>query len=464
MLSETEQETILELSRKGASKRQIARLLKMSRATVRRVLAGESPTSMTRSLKGSAHHQRILELFAECKGNRVRVHEELVREGTDLSYPALTDYCRRHQIGAKPKKAVGTWPFEPGHEIQHDTSPHEAVIAGKKRRVQTASAVCAFSRMMFFQGSPRFRRFDCKAFLTSALEYFGGSPSEIMIDNTHVVVLRGTGQTMVPVPEMEGFAQRFGFVFRAHEKGYADRSARVERPFHYIENNFFAGRTFDSWEHLNQLATTWCDEKNATYKRHLKARPIDLFVTEKAHLRPLPLWIPEPERIEHRIVDVYAYAALDGHRYSVPEDWIGRQVRVRETRQNVEILLGRETVQHVRQIQPDHERTTLPEHRPRPFRKHSRQPPPERAAVLEQASELSGYVERLEMQGKRNFMLALRRLLQMVRDYPRKPLLAAIAQADHYGLYDLERVEAMILKRVARDYFQLQDPGDPDDD
>jgi len=33
------------------------------------------------------------------------------------------------------------------------------------------------------------------------------------------------------VPEMVAFAERFGFEFRAHALGHANRSARVERPF-----------------------------------------------------------------------------------------------------------------------------------------------------------------------------------------------------------------------------------------
>jgi hypothetical protein len=67
-----------------------------------------------------------------------------------------------------------------------------------------------------------------------------------MIDNTHVVVLRGTGREMVPVLEMAAFAERFNFCFVAHERGDANRSARVERPFWFIENNFLAGRTFSN--------------------------------------------------------------------------------------------------------------------------------------------------------------------------------------------------------------------------
>jgi hypothetical protein len=37
-------------------------------------------------------------------------------------------------------------------------------------------------------------------FLTDALHYNGGSCKSCMIDNTHVIVLRGTGREMVPVP------------------------------------------------------------------------------------------------------------------------------------------------------------------------------------------------------------------------------------------------------------------------
>ena len=43
----------------------------------------------------------------------------------------------------------------------------------------------------------------------------------------------------------------------------------------------------------------------------------------------------------------------------------------------------------------------------------------------------------------------------MVREYPKEPLLAAVAEAARYGLYDLDRVERMVLRQVAQDYFLL---------
>jgi transposase len=118
----------------------------------------------------------------------VRVHEELLAAGADMSYAALTAFCRRHGIGQEPVLAAGRYQFEPGEELQHDTSPHELELGGKKRKVQTASAVLCYSRMLFFQCYPTFQRFDCKVFLTDALRYMGGATTRVVIDNTHVVV------------------------------------------------------------------------------------------------------------------------------------------------------------------------------------------------------------------------------------------------------------------------------------
>jgi transposase len=204
MLSKSRRTTILEMHGQGMKIREIARMLRISRQAVRKVIRSSSPEvpALLRPEVAEPYRGRILELHASCKGNLVRVHEELVAEGAELSYPALTAFCRRHGIGHEPKEPAGRYHFEPGEEIQHDTSPHELTLAGRPCKVQTASAVLCYSRMLFFQFFPTFQRFDCKVFLTEAHRYFGGAAQRVMIDNTHVVVLRGTGQQMVPVPEM----------------------------------------------------------------------------------------------------------------------------------------------------------------------------------------------------------------------------------------------------------------------
>ena len=462
MLSQAQRTAILELSAKGVSRHEIAQVLRLSRLTVRKVLRANSTNvpEIQRAEKAEPYREQILELLTSCKGNLVRVHEELVAGGAVLSYPALTGFCRRQGIGQTPIVPAGQYHFEPGVEMQHDTSPHTVEVGGRKYKAQTASAVLCYSRMLFFQINPTFQRFDCKVFLTDALRHTGGVPERVMIDNTHVVVLRGTGREMIPVPEMEAFAERFGFRFVAHQIGDANRSARVERPFSFIENNFLAGRTFTSWEELNQQARQWCDKVNSTYKKHLRAVPRELFAVERMHLKPLPAWIPEVYRLHQRTVDVEGYVSVNSIRYSVPVAWIGHRVEVRETRDKIEIEMdARHIVTHARAVTPLPQRVTLAAHRPPRGEGVKRSDPhPEEKAIVEAAPETALYVAALKQKSRKVVALALRQLLRLLREYPREPFLAAVQEAARYGLYDLDRLERMILRRVARDYFLLLDP------
>lgn len=467
MLSQTQRSAILELSQQGIGTREIARLLSISRGAVRKVLRSNSAAvpELNRPEKAEPYRQQILELFGACKGNLVRVHEELLAGGAQLSYPALTAFCRRHGIGYQPPKPVGQYDFQPGEELQHDTSPHELELNGKRRKVQTASAVLCYSRMLLFQCYPRFQRFDCKVFLTDALRYFGGAAKQVMIDNTHVVVLRGTGREMVPVPEMAAFAERFGFQFVAHEIGDVNRSGRVERPFRFIEYNFLAGRTFSSWEDLNRQAREWCDKVNSTYKKHIRAVPRELFAIERLHLQPLPAWIPEVYRLHQRLVDLEGYVVLHSNRYSVPLDWIGRRVEVRESKDKIDIQLdARRLVTHRRIPEAGYQRVLLAEHRPPRGQGGLRPDPhPEEKTILMAAPELADYVVALKQHSRKIVTLALRQLLRLVREYPREPLLGAVREAARYGLYDLDRLERMILRRVRREYFLLNQESQRDD-
>ena len=470
MLNQRQRTAILELHAQGVKKREIARVLGISRLSVRKVIRSNSTEvpQLMRPEKAEPYRQQILELFACCKGNLVRVHEELQAMGAEFSYQALTAFCRRNGIIQSPPVPTGRYEFNPGEECQHDTSPHVVEVAGKKHKVQTASAVLCYSRILFFQLYLTFTRFDCKVFLTEALRFFGRVPRRIMIDNTHVVVLHGTGRNMVPVPEMAAFGERFGFTFVAHECGDANRSGRVERPFSFIENNFLAGRTFSSWQDLNQQAREWCHRVNSTYKKHIHAVPRELFAVEQLHLKPLPVWIPEVYRLHERMVDVEGYVALHTNRYSVPIAWIGRRVEVRETKDKIEIQLDlRNIVTHQRIPEEEHQRITLAAHRPPRGQGLKRnQAHPEEQAIVSAVPEIALYVAALKQHSRKLAILSLRQLLQMVREYPREALLAAVHEAARYGLYDLDRLERMILRRVQRDFFLLQrDPDkEPNDD
>lgn len=462
MLDQSTRAAILKLHQQGHSIRGITRAMQLSRGAVRQVLrsATDIVPNLVRPEKATPYREQILELYQRCKGNLVRVHEELVAAGAQLSYPALTAFCRRQGIGQERKLPVGAYQFQPGQEMQHDTSPHRVEIGGQLRLVQTASLVLCYSRMLFFQFFPTFTRFDCKVFLTDALQYFAGSCEICMIDNTHVVVLQGTGRSMVPVPEMASFAERYKFQFQAHEKGDVNRSARVERQFHYIENNFLAGRSFQDWDDANRQARAWCDKVNAEYRSKLKACPRELFATERAYLKALPIWVPPVYRLHQRLVDMAGYVSINNNRYSVPEEFLGLQVEARETKESVEIYRGPRLIAcHRRVLDATGCRHSLPEHH-RPRGQGVKPKPsdssPEEKRLRQEVPEIVSYLEALKKHYSGRATLPLRRLLHMVEDYPRAPLLEAIATAAQYGLFDLERIENLILRKLAREYFLIQ--------
>jgi hypothetical protein len=413
---------------------------------------------LERTEKADPYRDQIVELVQQCRGNLVRVHEELVAQGVAISYSALTAFCRRHGIGHAPPTPVGHYDFSPGQEMQHDTSPHRASIAGIEQRVETASLVLCYSRMLFCQAYPLFNRFHCKVFLTDALTYLGAAAATCLIDNTHVVVASGTGARMVPAPEMAAFAERFSFTFRAHEKGDANRSGRVERPFHFIEHNFLAGRTFADLADLNAQARAWCDKVNATYKDHLHASPRELFAAERPHLQPLPLFIPEVYALHHRLVDVEGYVNVHGHRYSVPYLLIGRQLEVRETKDRIDVYQGpRLVASHAKVLTRTFTRVTVPEHRPPRGARPSQQPAPEEQILAQSEPPLPAYAAALKQRAAGRGTLALRRVLTLYREYPRPAVRQAVTLALQYGLFDLDRLERLILRVIAKEYFRLAD-------
>ena len=459
MLDEATRTAILKLHTQGHGSRKIAHALDVSRAAVRRVLEIGSATvpALLRAELAEPWREQILELYARYQGHLGRVHDELTRNGAALSYPALTAFCRRHGIGTQPALPAGRYQFAAAAEMQHDTSPHRAHITGTLTAVQTASVVLCFSRMIFFQHFPRFTRFECKAFLTEAILYFGGAAKTCMVDNSHVIVASGSGARMIVAPEMAAFAERFGFGFKAHEIGDANRSARVEAPFHRIERGFLAGSQFTDWADLNRRARETCEVWNAKFSSKLHASRRELFAAEHLHLRSLPLHVPEVYQLCTRIVDAEGYVHLNRIRYSAPYRLIGRTLEVRETLERVDLYEGaRRVASHARVHGPMDTRVTEPAHRPPRGEGHSRrrQPAPEQIEMLQIEPRLAAYLSILKAHvGDRR--VPLRRLLSMLLEYPREAFLTALGTAERYRLTDLDRLEKMVLRQIAADYFVL---------
>lgn len=467
MLDNETRRAILKLKQQGHGSRKIAQDLGISRNSVREVVrSGVAEVSgIERDSKFAGHIEAIRAAYQKCSGNMVRVQEVLSEQGIELKYSTLTQLCRNYHISRTEKVPVAMILTGPGLESQTDTSPYKIEIGGKKVLRHCASYVLGFSRRLFIQFYPRFTRFECKTFLTDCFQYLQGLASRCVIDNTHVVVACGTGKRAQFAPEMEAFEKRFGFKFLAHELGHFKRKGKVERNFDFIQKNFLAGRTFKDDEDLNQQAIQWCQKKADTrILRGLGKSPEELFVMEKTHLVPLPLYVPEVYRIFQRVVDVYGYISLHDRKYSVPAACISRGVEVRETKKEIIVYDGRNEVARHKRLtgEAGPSQSTLPEHRPK-LRRHRQTKIYEQARLESLPEPMPAYLQFLKKEYAHRYVYSLKQLYLLYCEYTTEHLLAAVGRALEYKLRDVRRLENIILARIAKNDFLLPISGEPQD-
>jgi transposase len=454
------------LQAQGQSLREISRLLRLSRNTVRRILRAPQRRPARAAGPDPALQQRLAQVYARSRGNAVRMGQILAEEDElRLPYSTLTRWVREAELREPPKRS-GEYHFAPGDEMQHDTSPHRLELAGKTVTAQCAGLTLAYSRRLFIQYYPRFTRFECKHFLLQAAQFMDGTAPRCVIDNTSVVLAGGAGADAVIAPEMAAFARSLGFEFMAHGVNDPDRKGRIEKHFAWVERNYLPGRSFASFEDLNAQARRWCIEvANAKPRRALGMSAEAAYVMEKPRLRCLPTLLPAVYEVFDRVVDLYGFVSVDTNRYSVPERLVGKTVTVYKHYASIEIHYRRISVAiHPRLLGVRDARHTLPGHHTVPQRA-PRQPSLHAQLLRGEHAALDAYVGALTVHLSGRGTRALNRLLQLKRSYPAEPFLAAVQQALKYGLFDLNRLETLVLRHVAGDFFALDDEsqGDTDD-
>ena len=258
MIETDKRKAVFLLHQEGTEVREIARLLGLSRNTVRAIIrqGGAPPPPHPRADKLPLDEELLRRLYQECQGWIARMHEKLVEEeGVAVSYATLRRRLRELGISQPPQTRCQRVPDEPGAEMQHDTSPYSVPLAGRPVKLVASLIYLRYSKRRYLRFYRAFDRFKMKCFFHQALTYWGYAARQCIIDNTNLARLRGTGAHAVIHPEMEAFARQYGFAYHCHELQHSDRKAGEERSFWTVETNFLPGRTF---------ARTW---------RTLTARP-----------------------------------------------------------------------------------------------------------------------------------------------------------------------------------------------
>lgn len=467
MLDQETRSAILALAGKGRNRCEISRALGVSRNSVKRVLreGTAEPVAVERASRLDEHLEDIRALYAECKDGRGRTNmvrvwekleEKLKREGKalDASYSTLTWFCREHGIGVSEKVPAARIVTDPGEEMQHDTSPHTLDLGGRKTKLQCASLILGYSRMLYMQFYLRFQRFDMKIFLTEAFQYFGGTCRRCVIDNTSIAIVCGSGSRAQMASEIEAFEERFSFRFLAHEIMHSDRKGKIERPYRWVETNFLVGRKFKDLADLNLQALAWLEPANRKPKRELKASPVELFAAEKPALQPLPLYVPEVYRLWPRSVDAYSCFPLHGFKYPVPAAYIGKELQVRETKDRVVALDGRQEVANHEKKTPWSSQTALPRPAAAPRRQKSAKLA-EEDKLKALGEPLGAYLDALKTARGPRYFWSVRKLWRLLCQYPAEDLKAAVAKAHGHRLFDIARVESILLQDLAQRDYQL---------
>lgn len=456
---------ILSLHRQGHGSRKIAQALGVSRTSVKLVVKNGiiEPVTSGRASVLDKYLEDIRELVAICKSKRrptnlVRVKEELENrirmrgEKLEVSYSALTWFCREHGIGVKEKVPAAHIITDFGVESQHDTSPYTLLLGGKKVKRHCASLVLGYSRMLFIRFFEKFDRFHMKIFLTDAFRFLDGVCVRCVIDNTSCAIIHGSGSRAQMSPEIEAFEKRFSFHFLAHEVGHCDRKGKIERPFDYVENNFLVGRTFKDDKDLDRQALEWL-EKTANRRRirELKASPLELFAAEKPKLIPLPIYIPEVYRIWQRCVDAHSCISLHAQKYPVPAAYIDKEVLVRETKDRVIVFDGHKEIAAYDKKIEGSPVTPPPSYAPR---RQSSAYLPEEDKLKALGKSMAAYLQALKTDRGARYIWCIKKLFRLLCQYKAEDLQTAVAKAYEHHLFDINRVETILLQNIAaRDYF-----------
>jgi transposase len=340
---------ILDLHRQGVSISAIARRVALDRKTVRRYVAqgleppayGPRQPRVTRLRAFEPWLRERLAAFPQLTGRR------LLRELRDLGYlggyTILTDLLREIRPVEAPAFEV-RFETPPGRQAQVDFAHFRTVFTdepGVERIIWLFSLVLGHSRMLWgrfvlhqdLQTLPR-----CHA---SAFEAFGGVPEQILYDRMRTVFNREDPETshIVYNRTLLAFARHYGYLPKACKAYRAKTKGKVERPFRYIREDFFLGRSFRDLDDLNAQFRQWLHQV-ANARIHATTRRVvaEHFAEERPALQPLTAGTFQAvSRLERRITRD-GMVSVDGNLYSVPNSARRRTVEVHSTANEVRIL------------------------------------------------------------------------------------------------------------------------------
>lgn len=331
MLKKEEIVDIHILTKQGLSRRKIAEKLGLSRNTVRKCL--ERPTLEVPVIRRQRPSQldpftASLERFLK---EDPRVSAQWVFERLrPMGYFGSYEQVKRKVAGIKGercKDAYEAFETEPGRQAQVDYGEFQVEEGGQKKRTYYLFAmILGYSRRLYAELS---ERCDLVGFLEAhirAFEFFGGVPAEVLYDrmkNVYLGRLAGKerfNEALLSLAAHYGFKPLVAPPYAPWVKG------KVERPFHFVRENFWRGYGFTSLERAGVDLSHWLKEKeervHGTTHEVVRIR----FERERPHLLALPPTAPDTSLKAYRTVRKDCTVVYEGNRFVVPHTLVGKQI------------------------------------------------------------------------------------------------------------------------------------------
>lgn len=421
---------------KGIPVSQIAREEGVDRKTVYRIGRDSGEENLPPVVQVS-----ILEQFkAEVTGwvqdglTAAWIFRELVeKHGFTGSYTTV----KRLVAALRPKKpvaAVVRFETAPGDQAQMDWTEFREIDAeGRRVKFWAFSLILSYSRFMYVEFVDRCDTQTIIACHERAFRAIGGVPAEILYDRQSPVYRgqQGRGGEIILNPVFEQFARHWGFEPVLCEAGRGETKGKVERPFRYIKEDFYRPiKVFPGISELNERMDLWLRTRaNIRIHATTKERPVDRLAKDQEHLQPLANQRFVYDWSETRDIRADYLVWFRGNRYSVPNQYVGKQAQVWEEGGYVHLAVGGQEVAVHRLSTDKGEIIKNPAHDEgvvRPIRATTRALKEEFLSLFPQAAE---FVGGLVQQRTGNVSYHLRQCLGLVELYGQATVLAAMLRA-----------------------------------
>ncbi len=274
-----------------------------------------------------------------------KVRKLLRRQNIHISYATLRRFAVRELGFGRHAPTVPVADCGPGQELQCDTgwmTYLEPDLSGQRRRFRAWIFTSVLSRHRFVY--PVFRESTATAIeaCEAAWQFFEGIFHCLIVDNTKAIVACADPLGPKIVPGFLEYTQSRGFVVDTTRIRSPRDKARVERAVRPVRDDCFAGEKLRSIEEARELARRWCLGEYGM-RRHSRTQrlPLEHFeAEERSALHPapteaydIPIWSEPKVARDH-------YAQVAKALYSLPTEFVGRQLQARADRTTVRFYVG----------------------------------------------------------------------------------------------------------------------------